>query len=145
MSVELPWSPRSSRFSATTSTPSSAIRSRIRRRWASADGIDPQIEHVIGQEIPQELLSLVMSLSAIPTIRCSPNGAASMIASTLSSLIRDQIVAISCIPLIGRNPGSACSRTSRGTRARVSATHCWFFWTATSTWWRRWSTHHTIR
>ncbi len=42
--------------------------------------------------VPQELLSLVMSLSAIPTIRCSPNGAASMIASTLSSLIRDQIV-----------------------------------------------------
>ena len=47
---------------------------------------------MIGTVIPQELLSLVVSMSAVPTIRCSPNGAASMIASSLSSLIRDQIV-----------------------------------------------------
>lgn len=55
---------------------------------------------MIGTVIPQELLSLVVSMSAVPTIRCSPNGAASMIASSLSSLIRDQIVFISFLMII---------------------------------------------
>lgn len=55
---------------------------------------------MIGTVIPQELLSLVVSMSAVPTIRCSPNGAASMIASSLSSLIRDQIVFISSLMII---------------------------------------------
>ena len=53
---------------------------------------DPaQIERVVGMEIPQELLSLVISMATVPTIRCSPNGAASMVASSLSSFIRDQL------------------------------------------------------
>ena len=46
-------------------------------------------------EIPQELLSLVISMATVPTIRCSPNGAASMVASSLSSFIRDQLVLMS--------------------------------------------------
>lgn len=55
---------------------------------------------MIGTVIPQELLSLVVSMSAVPTIRCSPNGAASMIASSLSSFIRDQIVQLSSFLII---------------------------------------------
>ena len=51
-----------------------------------------QIEQVIGHDIPNDLLSLVISMATVPTIRCSPNGAASMIASSLSALIRDQLV-----------------------------------------------------
>lgn len=53
---------------------------------------ESEIEAVVGQQIPQELLSLVISMAAVPTIRCSNGGAASMIASTLSALIRDQLV-----------------------------------------------------
>lgn len=47
---------------------------------------------MIGKEIPAQLLSLVISMAAVPTIRCSPNGAASMIASSLFALIRDHLV-----------------------------------------------------
>ena len=47
---------------------------------------------MIGKEIPTQLLSLVISMAAVPTIRCSPNGAAGMVASSLSALIRDHLV-----------------------------------------------------
>ena len=58
----------------------------------SPDSDEAEIQTVVGQQIPQELLSLVISMAAVPTIRCSNGGAASMVSSALSALIRDQLV-----------------------------------------------------
>ena len=59
----------------------------------SPDSDEAEIQKVVGQQIPQELLSLVISMAAVPTIRCSNGGAASMVSSALSALIRDQLKA----------------------------------------------------
>ena len=78
---------------------------------------------MIGTVIPQELLSLVVSMSAVPTIRCSPNGAASMIASSLSSLIRDQIVSTELFNIKTRNRILVFSNRTRLTAVHVFVIH----------------------